>query len=924
MNPSTLRKVWGDIWGRKSRTLLVSISIFIGVLGVVTLITAGDLLVRQLKADIQEAELPMLESVITIPPNEDATAVDNDALLATLQADLPGITRIEGRANQPFFWKYQDENRFREAVLLAYLGGFEDKSLEPMRLVEGRYPAAGQQELVIEQRMSEDYDLGVGDTIDLRILGSEADTLPTESWTITGVVFHAYNVQPNLSMYAAFEDVSRVSGAAGLTGISARFTDFEAAQAAQDGFRAAIMENSPYAVVFVSASDPARNNFIENTQQYANIMAALAVVAMLVSGFLVLNVINNLVVEQRKQIGVMKSLGTTRGEMFLIYSSIALAYGIFGMVPGVLAGIPLGYQMAVIVGDFANTLIDGFALSPLAIILGVSLGLAVPVGSALVPVLNGTRVTILDAMTDLGIAGNYRVGVLNRLVRMLPLPLSIKQSLNNITQKKWRLTLTVVTLTLAVAAFMGVSAVFVRLSDVLTNILATFEYQIIVQTTEPQDIEQIEALVRDSIGDVDLVSPGSTSIVQLEGYIFERSQSNQILIQGIDTAMVFEDIEYADGDAWKNDPEREGIVLTNEITTQMGKDVGDMVQITALGNTAEYEIIGVLNYPFPVGLMRWQTIAQLTGYTKGAPTPDQYFTTLALDDYTGTLPAGQVTAWGMGEQTAAYLPRVAGEAIQPGQVMISSALAEGGGYDLGDTLTLGAGDQTAEYTVGAIFDLLPQMSAAGIAPDLVAFVWTDLAALEGVSLEGEPVSNAFYILLDADDPSVRAVDETIELLDQQMVASGITGSYTNMVELSEQVSDGILSIGLVLNMASAIMAAVGAIGLLTTLSIAVFERQKEIGVMRSVGAGAPTIVLQFLVEGLLVGVLAWLLAAPLSYGLAYGLTAILPFGDFIEFSYPPIMLPLGFAGVFVIAAAASIWPSLTAARKTVSDILRYQ
>jgi putative ABC transport system permease protein len=120
------------------------------------------------------------------------------------------------------------------------------------------------------------------------------------------------------------------------------------------------------------------------------------------------------------------------------------------------------------------------------------------------------------------------------------------------------------------------------------------------------------------------------------------------------------------------------------------------------------------------------------------------------------------------------------------------------------------------------------------------------------------------------------------------------------------------------------MAAVGAIGLITTLSIAVFERQKEIGIMRSVGARSPVIIVQFLVEGVFIGLLAWLVAVPLSVALAWGLTNILPFGDFIAFVYPPIMIPLGFIGILIIATISSVWPSVSAARKTVANILRYQ
>jgi len=49
----------------------------------------------------------------------------------------------------------------------------------------------------------------------------------------------------------------------------------------------------------------------------------------------------------------------------------------------------------------------------------------------------------------------------------------------------------------------------------------------------------------------------------------------------------------------------------------------------------------------------------------------------------------------------------------------------------------------------------------------------------------------------------------------------------------------------------------------------------------------------------------------------------LPFG-FIKFSFPLLGLVIGLVGMMVIATIASLWPSISAARKTVSDILRYQ
>jgi putative ABC transport system permease protein len=940
MNRSTFRKIWGDLWTRKGRTLLVSLSIFIGVVGVVTLITAGDLLVKQLQEDIQETELPMLQVFMIVPPSKGDIELNDQAYIADLKAAFPDITAAEGEANNLFYWKFEDEGRFREARLFTYTSPFADKTLEPMRLVEGEYPQPGQQETAVEQRMADDFDLQVGDIIDLRLLGVEG--VPTEQWTVSAIVFHAYNDASDQAMYVSVEDGPAITGIDGFNILGIRFDDFETAKASQEAVQAHLNENTPYSAVFVMAEDPAQNRAIEGTQQFRAILSALAIVAMLVSGFLVLNVVSNLVTEQRRQIGVMKSLGATRTETFIIYGGIAVSYGLIGMIPGVLAGIPLGYQMAKIIGDFANTLIDSFAISPLAIVLGVALGLAVPIVSSIIPVYFGTRVSILEAMTDLGIGGNYSIGILNRLIKALPLPLNLKQSFNNLVQKKARLALTVLTLTLALTAFMGVSAVFVRINEVLQDLLDQFEFQAIFQTTESQEFEVVEALIMGHVEGIEEVYPGSAYLAQLEGYVEPQTESNQIFINGVVTDRDFEESDFSEGRGWLDDPEREGIVMSNEITKQIGKTVGDSVTITANGQNLELEIIGIINFPYPITMMNWKDLAIFTGFTLGAPIPNQYFTEIEVEGYVGTLPENRMTAWGIDAQAAAFVELKAGEPLSPGEpgVMISETAANNGNYVVGDEIAVQAGAclETAAVTpvsnpptecaaslpVVGIFALPAQMAEAQLPPDLMAFFWQDLATLEGLSLEGKPVPNAFYVLSEQDDPSAREVDELIDQINDTLVDNGITASFINMVEISDMASDAILSVGIILNLASLVMAAVGAIGLLTTLSIAVFERQKEIGVMRSIGAKSPTIIVQFLVEGVLVGILAWIIAAPLSIGLAWALTEILPFGDFIEFAYPFILLPLGFIGILIIATISSVWPSVSAARKTVSNILRYQ
>ena len=81
--------------------------------------------------------------------------------------------------------------------------------------------------------------------------------------------------------------------------------------------------------------------------------------------------------------------------------------------------------------------------------------------------------------------------------------------------------------------------------------------------------------------------------------------------------------------------------------------------------------------------------------------------------------------------------------------------------------------------------------------------------------------------------------------------------------------------------------------------------------------------LQFLVEGLTIGLIAWLVGIPLGYFISVGLNEALPFQG-LGGGFPLQAIIFGLVGMLVVVTIASLWPSLAAARRTISDILRYQ
>ena len=812
------RKIMRDVLSRKMRTLLVSMSIFVGVLGVVTIVGGGNIMLQAILDNMQEDEIAMQQLFVVNPTGQsiENPAGELDELFVTLQDKDIGIEKLEGRATHDLQWIQPGNEQLSVGNVRSFSQPYGEIEVAPMQLLEGNYPAANNHEIMIEVRLSEKYDVQVGDKVELGVASLPANDdgeLMTETWTVTGIVMHPYDdytsgglTPQSEAFYANYEDAAYLANFTGYNTLLLRYTDYATAEAQADLFTTEVHANTAYVAVFSFMEDPAENLTLRVSREYIGVFNMLGVIAMLVSGFFVFNVISTILVEQKQQIGIMKSIGATTWEIFTIYAGTAFVYGLLGMIPGVLLGIPASYWLAEVTGPLANIYISGFTISPLALGMGISMGLAVPVLASIIPVLVGSRVSILKALTDVGISGRFGNSPMARAIASLPLPVSVRQALSNIWQKGLRLLLTGATLTMAVAAFMGVTAVFSSVDSVIGDAFNTFDYEVTIEPNGQYDVADIEnALVElDTVENVyTIISPAA----KVEGYVDPQLGGDQLGIVGIDPHNNVTSLNLLEGHAWDaNSPDQAGVVLTYSVAQVLDVGLGDTVDIGFGGDIYNVEVIGIDKFPFDLAYMHWENLA-----TKG-----------------------------------------------------------------------------------------------------------------GFVQDGEIKSSAFLVQLEDQDWTAAEVENAMTDIRLALQKSGITATLANQVQVEEENSQQLMMIGGLFNIAAAVMAIVGALGLAATLFMAVIERQKEIGVMRSIGAGSSSIAVQFLIEGLLISVLAWIGAVPLSYLLSLGLMAGLPFGDFIKFTYPLDILPVGLVGIIVIALVASLWPSIAASRRTVSDILRYQ
>jgi putative ABC transport system permease protein len=124
-----------------------------------------------------------------------------------------------------------------------------------------------------------------------------------------------------------------------------------------------------------------------------------------------------------------------------------------------------------------------------------------------------------------------------------------------------------------------------------------------------------------------------------------------------------------------------------------------------------------------------------------------------------------------------------------------------------------------------------------------------------------------------------------------------------------------------------LLAAVGGLGLTTTMSINILERVREVGVLRAIGASNLTVGKIVLVEGMVMGLLSWLLGLVLSWPISafmseqLGLALIkIP----LSYQYATGAAIFWFFALQAVALVASLGPARKAVRLTIREVLAYE
>ncbi|HZI07010.1 MAG TPA: ABC transporter permease, partial [Archangium sp.] len=133
----------------------------------------------------------------------------------------------------------------------------------------------------------------------------------------------------------------------------------------------------------------ARGNAVEQmTRAFRTNLTALSLLALVVGTFLIYNTMTFSVVQRREQLGRLRAVGITRGELFALVLGEAAVLGVVGTVAGLLLGVVLGRGLMELVTRTLNDLylvvsVRSLSLESFTLMKGVLLGLGATLAAAM-------------------------------------------------------------------------------------------------------------------------------------------------------------------------------------------------------------------------------------------------------------------------------------------------------------------------------------------------------------------------------------------------------------------------------------------------------------------------------------------------------------------------------------------------------------
>jgi len=248
--------------------------------------------------------------------------------------------------------------------------------------------------VVISNKVAKDYNIGIGQRINVTTL-----VYGTQSWNRTYELSVIGIYYPSIASVEILTDLVTVQNMSELQNKISMIVIKVEDSAKTIETRDLLQEQLGIEFDVLAPKVEAQERIQSQLQGFQIGLNIMIMVSLLVCGFLVFNTMFMSVKERTYEIGVLRAVGTSRKQVFLVFLQESILLGITGTVAGIFIGLLLSNFFAIVLEQaFQGLKISGMVLTPDAVILGFLGGLLTVMGGAIYPSVSASRVNILHAL----------------------------------------------------------------------------------------------------------------------------------------------------------------------------------------------------------------------------------------------------------------------------------------------------------------------------------------------------------------------------------------------------------------------------------------------------------------------------------------------------------------------------------------------
>lgn len=590
-------------------------------------------------------------------------------------------------------------------------------------------------------------------------------------------------------------------------------------------------------------------------------LTALSLVSMLVGMFLVYNTVAASVVRARREIGILRAVGASRNEVRALFLGEALLFGIPGIILGIIAAFPLAGFLSAAVGETVSSLYVLVSIDKLSV---SPWQIAAAAAAGLAAVLAAAWVPSNEAAQS-EVTGALHMGTVMEQRATLP--------------SRW-----LVFGCAALSAAFAASWFALRTGPAALGFVAAFlviaGFAFLVPAATLAAGKLFQSLAR--------IGRRGTALRLAARNLLRAMHRNSPTIAALMAAIAM----------------TVGVsVMIHSFRAAVEQWITRTVQADLFLTLAANEQAG-LHAELPAALLDW------VGSQAGVEAVDTFYEKripfrgeeVFLGVISGRMRGELAFTGGNNAEKAALLR-------QPGRVAVSESFAQRHGVGDGDVIELDA--------------------PAGPVAFKVAGVYSDYTRDQGVILMDRNIYAAHWPAPGVHTAAVhlRGGERTATIADAIRARFGADAEYAVYDNASLrarilEIFDQTFAITYVLRTISVIVAIVGvSLGMATLVT----ERERDIGILRSVGASAGQVLRSFVTEAALIGAVSSAVGLAAGACLAMVLTWVINlafFGWTVQLRYPWDLLAWTPVWIIAVAALAGLLPAARAARIQPAAALR--